>query len=70
MARHKVTDKTTDMANDNDCVSDEGLKEGWLANWLIIERETELGGSCIQLTESDMHACGLIVVKKITITHT
>ena len=49
MARSKVTDKTTDMANYNDLVSDEGLKKGWLANWLIIERETELGGNCIQL---------------------
>ena len=38
------------MANYNDWVSDEGLREGWLANWLITERETELGGSCIQLT--------------------
>ena len=38
------------MANYNDCVSDEDLREGWLANWLIIERETELEGSCDQLT--------------------
>ena len=38
------------MANYNDWVSDEGLIKGWLANWLITERETELGGSCDQLT--------------------
>ena len=51
-------------------MSDEGLREGWLANWLITERVTELGGSCIQLTQSDMSAHGLIVVKEITHTHT
>ena len=28
------------MANYNDCVSDEGLREGRLVNWLITERET------------------------------
>ena len=38
------------MANYNDPVSDEGLREGWLANGLISEKETEIGGSCIQLT--------------------
>ena len=38
------------MANYNDGVSDEGLREGWLANWLITERETVLGGSRTQLT--------------------
>ena len=41
-----------------------GLREGWLANWLITERVTGLGGSCIQLTQSDMSAHGLIVVKE------
>ena len=51
-------------------MSDEGLREGWLANWLITERVTGLGGSCIQLTQSDMSAHGLIVVKEITHTHT
>ena len=57
------------MANYNDRVSDEGLREGWLANWLITERETGFGGSCIQLTQSDLSAHGLIVVKEITHTH-
>ena len=51
-------------------VSDEGLREGWLANWLVAERVTGLGGSCIQLTQSDMIAHGLIVVKEMTHTHT
>ena len=51
-------------------MSDEGLREGWLANWLITERVTGLGGSCIQLTQSDMIALGLIVVKEMTHTHT
>ena len=51
-------------------MSEEGLKKGWLANWLITERVTGLGGSCIQLTQSDMSAHGLIVVKEITHTHT
>ena len=51
MVRYKVTDKTTNMTNYNDCVSDEGLKKGWLANWLITEMETELWGSCIQLNQ-------------------
>ena len=51
-------------------VSDEGLKKGWLANWLITEKVTGLGGSCIQLTQSDMSAHGLIVAKEITHTHT
>ena len=46
------------------------FREGWLANWLITERVTGLGGSCIQLTQSDMSAHGLIVVKEITHTHT
>ena len=40
----------TDIANYNDCLSDDGLKKFWLVTWLITERETELGGSCIQLT--------------------
>ena len=44
-------------------MTEEGLREGWLANWLITERVTGLGGSCIQLTQSDMSAHGLIVVK-------
>ena len=57
------------MANYNDWVSDEGLREGCLANWLIMERVTGLGGSCIQLTQSGMSAHGLIVVKEITHTH-
>ena len=70
MARYKVTDKTTDTANYNDLVSDEGLRKGWLANWLITERVTGLRGSCIQLTQSDMIAHGLIVVKEMTHTHT
>ena len=30
-------------------MSGEGLREDWLANWLITERVTGLGGSCIQL---------------------
>ena len=68
MARYKVTDRTTDMANYNDSVSDEVLREGWLANWLITERVTGLGGSCIPLTQSDMSAHGLIVIKEITHT--
>ena len=51
-------------------MSDEGLREGWLANWLITERVTGLGGSCIQLTQRDMSAHDLIVVKEITHTHT
>ena len=34
----------TDMANYNDGVSDEGLKTGWLANWLITERVTGTRG--------------------------
>ena len=52
-------------------MSDEGLREGWLANWLITERITGLGGSCIQLTQSDMSAQGLIVAKEDdTHTHT
>ena len=46
------------------------FREGWLANWLITERVTGLGGSCIQLTQSDMSAHGLIVVKEITHTYT
>ena len=46
------------------------FREGWLANWLITERVTGLGGSCIQLTQSDMSAYGLIVVKEMTHTHT
>ena len=45
------------------------FREGWLANWLITERVTGLGGSCIQLTQCDMNAHGLIVVKEITHTH-
>jgi len=58
------------MGNYNDLVSDDCLREGWLANWLITERVTELGSSCIQLTQSDMSAHGLIVVKEITrLTH-
>ena len=67
MARYKVTDKTTDTdtGNYNDWVSDEGLKKGWLANWLITERVTGLADSCIQLTQSDKSAHGLIVVKEI-----
>ena len=48
----------------NDRVSDEGLRGGWLANWLITERNTELLCSCIQLTSSDMRAHGLIERKK------
>ena len=49
-------------------MSDEGLREGWLANWFITERVTGLGGCCIQLTQSDMSAHGLIVVKEIAHT--
>jgi len=30
-------------------MSDEGMKKGWLVNWLITEKETVLGGSCDQL---------------------
>ena len=41
-----------------------------MANWLITERVTGLGGSCVQLTQSDTSAHGLIVVKEITHTHT
>ena len=51
-------------------MSDEDLREGWLANWLITEKETGLRDSCIQLTQSDMSAHGLIIVKEITHTHT
>ena len=47
MARYKVPDNTTDTANYNDSVSDEGLRKGWLANWLIVKKETELEGSCL-----------------------
>ena len=50
-------------------MSDEGLMQGWLANWLITERVTGLGGSCIQLTQSDMIAHGHIGVKEDD-THT
>ena len=41
-----------DAATTGERVSDEGPREGWLATciWLITERETGLGGSCIQLT--------------------
>ena len=46
------------------------FREGWLANWFITERVTGLRGSCIQLTQSDMSAHGLIVVKEITHTQT
>ena len=38
------------MMNYKDPVSDEGLREGFLANGLISEKETDLGCSCIQLT--------------------
>ena len=52
-------------------MSDEGLRAGWLVNWLITEGVTGLGGSCIQLTQSDMIAHGFIVVKEDdTHTHT
>ena len=51
-------------------MGDEGPREGWLANWLVTERVIGLGGSCIQLTQSDISAHGLIVVKEITHTHT
>ena len=50
-------------------MSDEGLRESWLANWLITERVTGLGGSRIQLTQSDTSAHGLIVIKEITHTN-
>ena len=33
----------------NDYVSDEGLREGRLANWLITDRVTGLRGSCIKV---------------------
>ena len=49
---------------------DEGLKKGWLANWLITERVTGLGGSCIQLTQCDVSAHVLFVEKEITHTRT
>ena len=60
----------TDMANYNDWVSDEGLKTGWLANWLITERVTGLGGSCIQLTQKWYDCPWLYRRKRISHTHT
>ena len=52
------------MANYNDWVSVEGLREGWLANWLITEWETELGAAEPSWLQSDTSAHGLIVVKE------
>ena len=60
----------TDMANYNDWVFDEGLKTGWLANWLITERATGLGGSCIQLTQKWYDGPWLYRRKRRSHTHT
>ena len=51
-------------------MSDEGLKKGWLVNWLITEKEIEISGAAAtSWLQSDMSAHVLIVVKEND-THT
>ena len=50
------------MANYNDWVSDEGLKKGWLANWLNTKGKLYSGAAAYSWLHSVMIAHDLIIV--------